>query len=192
MTAADIRIDGAGASLRDWRLSDRDRLTTLLDPSRSWHDTNGPYFGRPTREGMAGQRDALLETAALPADDRPVPRTSLAITLPGDDAVVGAVSWYWESESTDWRRMGIVLYDEAVRGRGVGRQALALWTDYLFAATDALRLDLATYSGNLGMVAVARALGFAEEARMRGARRWHGGVHDALVFGVLREEWAAR
>lgn len=187
-----MRIVGERAVLRDWRTDDAEQLTSLLDPARSWHDTNGPYFGRPTAADMRGQRDRLLALATLDASDRPVPRTSLAIARHDDDTVVGVVSWYWESESTDWRRMGIVLYDEGARGHGIGREALALWTDYLFRATDALRLDLATYSGNAGMIAVAAALGFVEEARMRAARRWSGGVHDALVFGVLREEWDAR
>lgn len=189
---ADLRIDGGGVVLRDWRTSDHAPLTRLLDPDQSWHATNGPYFGRPTELGMTAARDRMLELATQPPDERPVPRPSLAIALPDDDRVVGAVSWSWESEPTDWRRMGIVLYDEGVRGRGVGRAALGTWTDYLFAATDALRLDLATYSGNHAMIAVAEALGFTLEARMRKARRWEGGDHDALVYGVLREEWDER
>jgi RimJ/RimL family protein N-acetyltransferase len=39
------------------------------------------------------------------------------------------------------------------------------------------------------MIAVGRKLGFTQEAVFRQARRWSGGVHDAIVFGVLRSEW---
>lgn len=174
--------------LRDWALADAEPLRSLLDPRASWHDTNGPYLGRPTAEDMSRVRDGYLALAAMPADQVPMPRASLAIADPVTDAVLGCVSWSWESRDTDWRRIGIVLYEPAARGRGIGREALALWTDHLFAVTDALRLDLATYSGNVGMQRATEAAGFALEARMRQARRWSGGVHDALVYGVLREE----
>ena len=84
----------------------------------------------------------------------------------------------------------MIVYDDDARGHGLGREARSLWTSYLFDSTDALRLDLATYSGNAAMIAVARRLGFIEEARLRKARRWAGGIDDSLVFGILREEWA--
>lgn len=182
-----MRIDGRGVLLRDWEPGDDARLAELLVPERPWHETNGPYFGRPTAQDLAGLRRRLLEVAQSQA--LPEPRTSLAVVRSSDDLLVGTVTWYWESEETDWRRLGIVLWDESVWGQGLGREALTLWTDYLFASTDALRLDLATYSGNPGMIALAKRAGFVEEARLRRARRWAGGVHDAVVLGVLREEW---
>ncbi len=67
--------------------------------------------------------------------------------------------------------------------------ALALWTDLLFARTDWVRLDLATWSGNHAMVATARSLGFVEEGRFRRARMVDGVRYDSVVYGVLREEW---
>lgn len=173
--------------LRDWERGDAARIAELVVPERGWHETNGPYFGRPTAEDLADVRRRLAERAE--STTLPEPRTSLAVVRRSDDLLVGTVTWYWESEATDWRRLGIVLWDEAVWGQGLGGEALTLWTDYLFATTDALRLDLATYSGNPGMIALAKRVGFVEEGRMRKARRWSGGVHDAVVLGVLREEW---
>ena len=183
-----LRIVGERCTLRDWALADSEALRSLLDPRAAWHDTNGPYFGRPTADDMTRTRESYMALAAMPASEVPLPRASLAIADPVTDAVLGCVSWSWESRETDWRRIGIVLYDEAARGRGIGREALSLWSDHLFAVTDALRLDLATYSGNVGMQRAAEAAGFTLEARMRQARRWSGGVRDALVYGVLRDE----
>jgi RimJ/RimL family protein N-acetyltransferase len=122
-------------------------------------------------------------------DELPVPRRSLAIAETTGDRLIGQVSWYWECEQTDWRRLGLVICDERYWGRGYGTRALRLWTSYLFATTDAIRLDFATYSGNPAMIAIGRRLGYVEEGRFRGARRWAGGVHDAVVLGVLRQEW---
>lgn len=166
-------------------------LDDLLHPERRWHDTNGPYFGRPTIDDMARAAERFIATANVPVAERSVPRSSLAIEtqVDGQDRLVGSVSWYWECEATDWRRLGIVLYDESVWGNGLATEALRLWVSYLFDVTDSLRLDLATYSANSGMIAVARKLGFVEEARLRKARRWAGGIHDSVIYGILREEW---
>lgn len=180
-----VVLEGDKVRLRDWRPSDLGPLRDLLDPSRSWHDTNGPYFGRPT----AADADAMALKLTKPAAALPDPRVSLAITALKEDRVIGQVSWYWESERTDWRRLGLAIYDERHWGGGLGTDALRLWTEYLFARTNALRLDFATFSGNPGMITVGQRLGFVEEGRFRSARRWAGGVHDAVVYGVLREEW---
>lgn len=177
---------GERVTLRDWAPADGDRLAELLVPERPWHDTNGPYFPRPTAAELADLRRRLLEQAG--SETLPTPRTSLAVVRRSDDLLVGIVTWYWESEETDWRRLGLVLWDEACWGQGLGSEALSLWTDYLFDVTDALRLDVATYSGNPAMIATALRAGFVEEARMRKARRWAGGVHDAVVLGILRED----
>lgn len=180
-----VDLKGAKVWLRDWRPADREPLRDLLDPARPWHETNGPYFGRPT----AADADSKALRLTAPSADLSDPRTSLAVTDLNSGRLIGQVSWYWESAQTDWRRLGLVIYDERYWGGGFGTEALRLWTTYLFSRTDALRLDFATFSGNPGMIAVGRRLGFVEEARFRRARRWPGGVHDAVVYGVLREEW---
>ncbi|HIZ34736.1 MAG TPA: GNAT family N-acetyltransferase [Candidatus Ruania gallistercoris] len=183
-THMNVLARGDRVLLRDWERGDLDRVRSLVAADRPWHRTNGPYFGAPTEADMSAMAERTI--TGSPHEDDGV-RTMLGIETGG--VLVGAVTWYWESKETDWRRMGISIHDETYWGQGLATEALALWTSYLFQATDALRLDLATYSGNPGMVAVARRLGFTEEARMRKARRWAGGVHDALVFGILREEW---
>ncbi len=160
-------------------------------PQHSWHDTNGPYFGRPTVADAQAQAQRLEAYVGADPTARPHPRESLAIVLPSD-RMVGSVTWHWESQATGWRRMGIVVFDPSARGMGLGCEALALWTTYLFTHTKDRRLDLATYSGNEAMCAVARRLGFAEEARFRKARPWQGVDHDGLVYGMLREDWEAR
>ncbi|MFI2751938.1 GNAT family N-acetyltransferase [Cellulomonas sp. P22] len=177
--------------LRDLTAGDLPRVADLLDPARPWHATNGPYFAPMTRQDVDAYVARLTADVATDPADRALPRRHLAVVDAATDLVLGQVTWYWESAETDWRRLGLVLWDETCWGRGVGTTALTLWTDHLFATTDALRLDLATYSGNPGMIRAALKAGYVEEGRMRRARRWAGGVHDAVVLGVLRDEWDA-
>ena len=184
-----VRLPGRRITLRDWSVADLPPLRHWLAPAQRWHDTDGPYFGRPTHRDVADQLSRFTGLATLPEDLRPNPRTSLAIAAADTDTLLGQVNWYWEDQHTDWRRMGLAIYDPDRWGRGHGTEALRLWTSYLFDTTDALRLDYATYSGNPGMIAIGGKLGFTREAVFRQARRWSGGVHDAIVFGVLRTEW---
>jgi putative hydrolase of HD superfamily len=75
----------------------------------------------------------------------------------------------------------------------LGYEALGLWGDYLSAAMPELaRLDLRTWSGNIGMMRLAGKLGCKEEARFRKARIVNGAYFDGMGYGVLREEWDAQ
>lgn len=139
-----------------------------------------------------GRREYIESRRALAAStDLPMPRTSLVIAEPDTDRLIGQVTWYFESRESNWRRMGILLFDPACWGGGRGTEAIRRWTGYLFATTDVVRLDFATWSGNPGMLGIGRNLGFVEEARFRDAREVNGGRYDSVVMGVLRGDWPA-
>ncbi|MDQ2741318.1 MAG: GNAT family N-acetyltransferase [Chloroflexota bacterium] len=121
------------------------------------------------------------------------PPRSLVIADRHTDAFMGIVTWYWESKETYWPGLGIVIFDQANWGRGIGYQALGLWTDFLFRNLhEVTRLDLRTWSGNRGMMRLAEKLGYVEEARFRRARIVGNEYYDGLGYGILREEWLRR
>jgi RimJ/RimL family protein N-acetyltransferase len=193
MTARDPQVPvygvGHDARLRGWRTADLAVFREWLRPHHEWHEWDGPYY--PVPDGaQADEWVAALAQAPPGVVDGLPPRS--AVIADADDHLVGTVSWYWESQETAWARMGVGVYDPAVRGRGIGREALALWTTYLFSVTDWVRLDFATWSGNQPMLGVGRRLGFVEEGRFRDARVVRGQRYDAVVMGVLRSEWDAR
>lgn len=156
-----LPLRGSRVVLRDWRSSDLPELREWLRPHQEWHRWDGPYFGPPTDEEPDRWCAALA--ASVAAADWPTPRRRLVIADPADDRLLGSVSWYYESEETDWRRIGIVLYDPAAWSGGRGTEAVALWTSYLVATT--------------------------EEGRFRLARVVDGKHYDSVVYGVLRSEW---
>ena len=65
-----------------------------------------------------------------------------------------------------------------------------IWCQYLFTNfTEIVRLDLRTWSGNVGMMKLAEKLGFILEARFRKARIVNGKFYDSIGYGILRTEW---
>lgn len=103
---------------------------------------------------------------------------------------IGRVTRYWESEACRSVYVGIDIFDEAYWGRGLGTEALVLWTDYLFRSmADIVRLGLQTWSGNPGMLKSAGKAGYSLEGRLRMARPLNGRYYDGIIMGVLRTDW---
>lgn len=77
----------------------------------------------------------------------------------------------------------------ASRGKGLGRAALKWLTNYVFTAfPDPPRFGGYTRADNVAMRRVFEACGFMQEAYHRRAWRASDGWHDAVGYGILREE----
>ncbi len=175
--------------LRDFGTQDVETYGAWQRPGHEWQALDGPYYPRPDEAGVTRLLERLRERIAGGA--WPTPRERLAIADLRSDALVGMVSRYWQSRETDWLSVGIVLFDPACWRQGLGYEALGLWCDHLWSVMpDLVRLDLRTWSGNVGMMRLAEKLGFRQEACFRKARRVQGRHYDGLGYGILREEWA--
>lgn len=181
-------LEGRRALVRDWRIEDLSAYREWLRPHQEWNQWDGPYFPPHTEQEAAAAVSRIAEQ--LESGQWPEVRRRMVIADARTNDLVGTVSWHWESQETDWPRAGITVYDPAMRGRGVGSEALALWTDYLFGTLPIRRLDFSTWSGNRAMCGVGVKLGWTEEARFRDARVVRGAVFDSVVYGVTRAQWA--
>ncbi|MCB9684996.1 MAG: GNAT family N-acetyltransferase [Alphaproteobacteria bacterium] len=177
--------------LRPWEARDAEVVRHWHRPGHAWHRLNGPYFDAPTNASADEVADRIRDRVAAGQTDggkRFVPVAEVG----GERRVLGTVNRY-ALDSTGWTAVGVVLWDERHWGRGLGTEALGLWVELLFESEPALhRLDLRTWSGNVGMMRVAERLGFTLEARFREAREVEGVRYDGLGYGILRSEWSAR
>jgi RimJ/RimL family protein N-acetyltransferase len=64
--------------------------------------------------------------------------------------------------------IGIELYEATDRGRGIGREAVALLTTHLFEEAGAHRVQATTDVENAAMRRVLSVLGFSDEGTLRG------------------------
>ena len=89
--------------------------------------------------------------------------------------------------------LGIELWDEADRGRGIGSETIALLSSYLFDDEDAIRVQATTDVDNVAMRRVLEALGFRFEGILRGFMLDPAGPpRDYAMYGVTRSDWRVR
>ncbi|HTG47844.1 MAG TPA: GNAT family protein [Actinomycetota bacterium] len=84
--------------------------------------------------------------------------------------------------------IGVVVFDEANRGQGLGSEAVALLTGYLFDEMQAHRVSLTTDVDNVAMHRSAAKLGFRYEGTMRAAYEGDHGPVDQDVFAMTRRD----
>lgn len=180
-------IDGNKIRLRDWRFEDVDIYRKWLKPGAPWQALDGPYYKTSEDES-----DRIADTLKkrLETDDFPTPRMRLVIADRTNNELIGMVSCYWESQETNWLCCGLTIFDHTRWGQGIGYEALGLWIDYLFENYPLIvRMDMRTWSGNHGLIHLAKKLKFTQEACFRKARIVDGKYYDGLGFGILKSEW---
>jgi RimJ/RimL family protein N-acetyltransferase len=87
--------------------------------------------------------------------------------------------------------IGIGLFYERDKSKGYGREACALFTDLLFEAHEAERVQASTWVDNRPMRKVLERLGFVYEGTMRGFMPSRRGRDDYAMYGITRAERAA-
>jgi len=98
--------------------------------------------------------------------ETPFPAVEFAIELEG--RLIGNIQARQDPYLTGLFEIGVVVFDDVDRGRGVGREVLALMTAHLFDHEHAYRVQLSTDVGNTAMRRAAQAAGFMFEGVLRG------------------------
>jgi RimJ/RimL family protein N-acetyltransferase len=184
-------IEGNKITLRDFQLADLAVYEQWQQPGQRWQEFDAPDEPDLTPAQIEQQLSQLQ--AIIEAQQRPFPRQRLVIAHRTTDLLLGTVSWYGETETSNWPKLGIGIYDPQYWRQGIGYEALGLWCDYLWQGfPNAVRLGLSTWSGNRGMIALAQKLGFQQEACIRRARIVNDRYYDSVAYGILRQEWRKR
>jgi len=186
-----VLLEGRKIVLRDWIKADLSLYKKWQLGDYAWMDYNGPYYGKLTLEEVEKFLEKLEKR--INENNFSEVRTGLVIADKESNELIGAVNWYWTSVETNWLCVGLIIYNDAFWSKGLGYEALGLWSEYLFDKMDKIvRLDLRTWSGNHGMMRLADKLGYTLEARFRKARIVKGEYYDSIGYGILREEWEER
>ena len=85
--------------------------------------------------------------------------------------------------------LGIELYELADRGRGLGTDAVATLSSYLFEEERAIRVQATTDLDNVAMRRTLVRLGFGFEGVLRAFMPTADGALDYAMYGITRDDW---
>jgi diamine N-acetyltransferase len=150
-------------------------------------EVEGRVFAAPVPHSLAE-----LEAQYDAAEAKPVnERDDIWFAIEVDGAVIGRCVLFDHDTVGGTMRMGIAIAGDH-QDRGLGTEAVDLLVAYAFRDLGLRRVWLDVLADNPRAIASYRKSGFVEEGRMR-AHYWHDGAHrDAVLMGILRDEWEQR
>lgn len=106
-----------------------------------------------------------------------------------EDKFIGVTGF----ENILWNNGTAVIYigigDAAFRGKGIGKESLALTMEFGFQELNLHRIQLNVLSYNKPAIALYERLGFKREGTYREFIHRDGKRHDMYLYGILRNEW---
>jgi len=97
------------------------------------------------------------------------------------------------SINVDWKNRvgtsGIMIGEKTYQGKGYGSEAMELLVNYGFNTLNLNRIQLETFSFNIRALKSYQKVGFKEEGIRRQAIYVNGEYHDAIMLGILKNEW---
>jgi len=180
-----IRLRGGALVLRPFR---DDEVEVLFELQRGWSKDDGVHGSEPLTKKQLAERLASSGTWV----NGPV---GLLLAIESDDRLVGEVQARGNRSQLlppGVFELGIELYHEADRGKGIGRAAVSEITRYLFDDEHANRVQLSTDVENQAMRRAAEGAGFRFEGVMRGF--WpssDGASRDYALYGRTRGDHEA-
>jgi [ribosomal protein S5]-alanine N-acetyltransferase len=171
-----IRLQGRRVTLRPFR--DEDFDIVWLEERRD----RGPFFEPlpDTREQRERLRSILSGSGAWT-------RTQLRLAIEADGSLAGDIQARRDEDAMPPGvfELGLGVF-AGVRGRGLGTEALALMTSYLFDEEQAHRVQLSTDVDNAAMRRIAERIGFVCEGVLRGFMPARDGVRDYALYAMTR------
>jgi [ribosomal protein S5]-alanine N-acetyltransferase len=170
-------IQGKQIVLRTLREEDLDKMVTLAGD----FGQIGPFWpiGLPSRHAM-GKR---FEENGFWGEEEGF----LAIT-DREDRLLGTIGFFSVVHYFDAYEIGYNLFRKEDRGKGLGTEALRIFSAYIFALKPVGRLQLTAMVDNKPSRRIAEKCGFTQEGTLRHATFLRGRHWDLAMYSLLREE----
>ena len=184
-----VLATGRSILLRDRNPEDVETYLRWMT-SGEWRHLDAPWEGVRDSMDEKTRSDMREKIIKLYEQELPEPRAFAFVTTLGGVPIGRVTRYHRGSQQHEWC-VGIDICEDAYLNRSLGTEALSLWVDYLFGASQIHRIALETWSFNPRMARVAEKIGFQLEGRLREAQEWKGEWLDKLQFGLLRQAWDA-
>lgn len=104
------------------------------------------------------------------------------------DAIVGEIGFFKPYAFWNTYELYYIVFDPAVRGKGITSEATRLLVRYLFEQRLVNRIQLQIHPDNAGSRRVAEKCGFSHEGTLRGVWYHRGAHHDMMTYAVFRDD----
>jgi putative acetyltransferase len=131
------------------------------------------------------ERDVLLEQIERSRRD---PHSSGVFVIEVDGQRAGLMEFETANERSRIAYLGGLAVHPDFRGRGLAEEAARELQRHLLLDLGFHRLQLEIYGFNDRAIRHAERIGFVHEGVKRKAYRRHGGWHDGVMFGLVRED----
>ena len=176
------RVEGSGVVLRAFH---EDELDQLVEVAATTPVGDGAHWGPRGRDEL---RARIRESGVW------TPSGVLTFAVEQGGRLVGDVQARTARGAMPPGvfELGIEVFDETDRGRGLGAAALAELSSHLFREEAAIRVQLTTDVANAAMRRVAERLGFGFEGVLRGFMPTDDGPRDYAIYGLTRRDWETK
>ena len=164
------------------------RAVERADLEALWRWQNDLELWLLTSE-RAPRPTSFAEFQAAYDRDRESPGAEVTFAVEADGRLVGRCVLFAFDDLARSAKIGVTLGERADRGLGYGRDVVRVLLAYGFRTRNLHRISLDTLATNERARRAYRAVGFAEEGRLREAAWVDGRYVDVVLMGVLRNEW---
>lgn len=176
-STTDFMLQLSGVSIRPWTLDDAAALQRHANNRNIWLQLRDlfphPYTLQDAHNFLSHlMRQEPLVTFAIATQIEPI--GCIGLRLGEDVHRHTAELGYWLAEPF-W-------------GRGIMTEAVAKFTDYVFATLPLRRIYSELFSNNPASARVLEKAGFQFEARLRSSVTKNGQVLDSLLFARINEK----
>ncbi len=166
---------------RPLEISDASTLVVWLNDPENWRT-----LGRYAPINQMRETEFIQKLCASQTD------IVFGIVLKTKDRLIGCCGLHNISLSSRSATFGILIGEKSKQGIGLGTAATRLILRYAFDELNLNRVELSVFADHDRAIRVYRRAGFVQEGRARQAFFRNGRYHDALTFGILRDEWEDR
>jgi RimJ/RimL family protein N-acetyltransferase len=176
-----MRVEGSRCAVRPWRLTDTDAIVK---------HANNPNIARQLRDRFPHPYTRRHAVEFLEHATSTEPAAHFAIEVGGE--AVGGVGFV---RATDVERYSAEIgywLGEALWGRGITTEAVALVTDYVFTQLDILRLFALPFADNAASRRVLEKAGYSCEGILRASAVKFGEPRDQALYSRISSGWKRR
>jgi RimJ/RimL family protein N-acetyltransferase len=175
-------LNGQNVLLRAVEREDLPRLHELFDGDVELMTRSSD---EPVRPASLAELEHRFDERLEEPDD-----SAMRFVVEANDEVIGTCELHFIDHFQQTCHLGITLGRD-YWAQGFGQDAVRTLVDFAFRDLAMRKVGLEVLADDERAVGAYRKAGFTEEGRLRAHAWFDGAVRDALVMGILREEWAA-